>query len=91
MKKRPRHILDGMEDAVGGGETPPFVGGGGGKPASSVCYDYVAFVCLSGCLARSWVCWFACIFASSLYGLLNHLTAGFLAWKGLFEVMGSFG
>lgn len=32
---------DGMENAVGGGETPRLWGG---KPASSVCCDYVAFV-----------------------------------------------
>lgn len=40
-KKRPRHIRDGMENAVGGGETPRLWGG---KLASSVCCDYVAFV-----------------------------------------------
>lgn len=50
---------------------------------------YVAFVCFSGCLARSWVCWFACIVVL-LYGLLYHLPAGFLVWKGLLEVMGFF-
>lgn len=73
---------------MGGGETPPFVGGK--QQALFVASMYLAFVCLFDCLARSWVCCFACIVVL-LYGLLYHLPAGFLAWKGLLEVMGSFG
>lgn len=61
----------------------------GGERASSVCCEYVqvAFCCFSGCLARSWVCCFACIFAL-LCSLLYRLPAGWLAWKGLLEVYG---
>lgn len=75
---------DGMENAVGGGETPRLWGG---KLASSVCCEYVAFVLifrlsqLLGLLALlnlSLSCSMVCF---SIYSL------GFLVWKGLFEVV----
>lgn len=69
---------------MGGGETPPFVGGS--QQALFVASMLLLF-CLSGSHS-SWVCWFACIFASSLYGLLYHLPAGFLPGKGCWKLWG---
>lgn len=68
---------------MGGGETPRLWGG---KLASSVCCDYVAFVLFfqivtapgSAVLNVSLSCSMVCF---SIYSL------GFLVWKGLFEVV----
>lgn len=68
---------------MGGGETPRLWG-----VSSKFCSLRVrtGSFCLFVRLSRSWVCCFACIVAL-LYGLIFLLPAGFLAWKGLFEVV----